>query len=114
MSVQRVIHIKILFRWNASKCTDYKRFICQTKATTSVTKNNKKKKNHSRKKTDAEIVVKVDSKINNTNDVDYKFRSGIETFVHIPRRVWNKYPQKKPLKPIYYPRVAAISSRYKD
>lgn len=77
-------------------------------------KYNEKRKKPPKKKSDAEIIVKLDKKLNNTKDVEYKFRSGIETFVNIPKRVWNKYPQRKPLKPVYYPKVSAISSRSRD
>lgn len=76
--------------------------------------NEKKKKKPTKKKPAAEILVKPDKKVNDTKSVEYKFRSGIETYVHVPRRIWNKYPQKKPLKPVYYPRISAISSRKND
>lgn len=72
--------------------------------------NEKKKKRP--KKTDAEIVVKLDKKVNDTNSVEYKFRSGIETFVHVPKRIWNRYPQKKPS--LYYPKVSGVSYRRAD
>lgn len=77
-------------------------------------KYNERRKKPAKKKSEAEIIVKLDKKVNNTNDVEYKFRSGIETFVHIPKRVLNKYPQRKPLKPDYYPKVSAISSRSRN
>lgn len=77
-------------------------------------KYNEKRKKSSKKKTDAELIDQLDKKVNNTNKVEYQFRSRIETFIHIPKRVWNKNLQKKPLTPIYYPRVSAISSRSKE
>lgn len=77
-------------------------------------RSNEKKRKPLKKKTGAEIIVKLDKKEKNTHNVAYKFRSGIETVVHTPKRVRNKYSQKKPPKPVYYPRVSAISSRYSD
>lgn len=74
-------------------------------------KYNERRKKPPKKK--AEIIVNLDKKENSSKDVKYKFRSGIEASVHIPNRIW-KYPQKKPLRPVYYPKVSAISSRSRD
>lgn len=76
--------------------------------------NERNKKKFPKKKANAEIIVKLDRKVNDTKGADYKFRSGVEAFVQVPRRLWNKYPQKVPARPLYYPKVSAISSRRKD
>lgn len=77
-------------------------------------KYNEKKRKPPKKKTEAEIIVKLDKKANDTKDVEYKYRSGIETFVQVPGRMWNRYSRKKPVKPLHYFKISAMSSRRRD